>query len=112
MVARSSRLGRNAGLVLAGFLLGLALILVGVYVYYRSVAGVQSAIVVGPEGETEPGAAGEIHTDALHRVRVQFHWQAHRSQDDDSSPHTAWLRMASRYAGNGLGAQYVEQFVR
>lgn len=34
--------------------------------------GVQTATVTGPEGETTPGASGEIHTDALHRVRVQF----------------------------------------
>jgi type VI secretion system secreted protein VgrG len=72
-----------------------------------TVAGVQSAIVVGAESESIAGAAGEIHTDALHRVRVQFHWQRNRSSDNDSSPHTAWLRMASRYAGKGLGTQFV-----
>ncbi|MEC5387280.1 type VI secretion system tip protein TssI/VgrG [Uliginosibacterium sp. H3] len=73
-----------------------------------TVAGVQSAIVVGAEGETVAGAAGEIHTDALHRVRVKFHWQRGRAAaNDDTSPHTAWLRMASRYAGKGLGAQFV-----
>jgi type VI secretion system secreted protein VgrG len=58
------------------------------------------------------GAAGEIHTDALHRVRVQFHWQRNRAggggdSDDSNSPHTAWLRVASRYAGKGMGAQFV-----
>ncbi|WP_345532315.1 type VI secretion system Vgr family protein [Viridibacterium curvum] len=88
--------------------------------------GVQTAIVVGPEGETTPGAAGEIHTDALHRVRVKFHWQRGaaaqssplprgegpgvreaNSADGGPAPHTTWLRVASRYAGAGLGAQFV-----
>jgi type VI secretion system secreted protein VgrG len=68
--------------------------------------GVQTAIVVGADGEVTAGAAGEIHTDALHRVRVRFHWQR-GSGDDASSSHTAWLRVASRYAGAGLGAQFV-----
>ena len=66
-------------------------------------------------GEAVAGAAGEIHTDALHRVRVQFHWQRDRAgtsgnggnADDSTSPHTAWLRMGSRYAGKGMGAQFV-----
>ena len=75
-----------------------------------TVSGVQTAIVVGAQGEgAQAGAAGEIHTDALHRVRVQFHWQRGRQSaaNDDTTPHTAWLRMASRYAGKGLGAQFV-----
>jgi type VI secretion system secreted protein VgrG len=77
-----------------------------------TVSGVQSAIVVGATGERVAGAAGEIHTDALHRVRVQFHWQRDRAgtsgnADDGSSPHTAWLHMASRYAGKSMGAQFV-----
>lgn len=70
--------------------------------------GLQSAIVVGPDGETTPGAAGEIHTDARHRLRVRFHWQRERSPASDiTAPHTVWLRMASRYAGAGLGAQFI-----
>jgi autotransporter translocation and assembly factor TamB len=42
MAPRMSRVGRDAGLVLAGLILGLALVLLGVYVYYRSVVEVQS----------------------------------------------------------------------
>ena len=74
-----------------------------------TVSGVQTAIVVGAQGEGVAGAAGEIHTDATHRVRVQFHGQRGRQSaaNDDTTPHTAWLRMASRYAGKGLGAQFV-----
>lgn len=70
--------------------------------------GPQTAIVVGPDGETTPGASGEIHTDALHRVRVQFHWQgANPERHEACSMSSAWLRVASRYAGKGLGAQFV-----
>jgi hypothetical protein len=42
MVAWSSRVGRNAGLALAGLLLGFALVLLGAYVYYRSVVEIRS----------------------------------------------------------------------
>ncbi|MDO6388319.1 type VI secretion system Vgr family protein, partial [Uliginosibacterium sp. 31-12] len=70
--------------------------------------GPQTATVVGPNGETTPGEAGEIHTDALHRVRVQFHWQsANPERNEACSPGSAWLRVASRYAGKGLGVQFV-----
>jgi uncharacterized protein involved in type VI secretion and phage assembly len=90
-----------------------------------TVPGVQSAMVVGAQGETTPGDAGEIHTDALHRVRVRFHWQrppangaaAVRSprplggeglgERGAESACSAWLRMANRYAGAGLGMQFV-----
>ena len=62
-----------------------------------SVTGIESATVVGPEGE-------EIHTDALGRVRVRFHW-------DESSPagtgQTCWLRVLSPWAGPGFGASFV-----
>ncbi|MFT3734547.1 MAG: type VI secretion system Vgr family protein [Rhodocyclaceae bacterium] len=70
--------------------------------------GMQTAIVVGAEGETAAGAAGEIHTDALHRVRVKFHWQRSGADSaEGTSLSTTWLRIASRHAGAGLGAQFV-----
>ena len=40
--------------------------------------GVQTAVVVGPDGE-------EIHTDEYGRIRVQFFWDRHGKRDDDSS---------------------------
>ena len=62
-----------------------------------SVTGIESATVVGPEGE-------EIHTDALGRVRVRFHW-------DDALPagagQTCWLRVLSPWAGPGYGASFI-----
>ncbi|KQV45602.1 hypothetical protein, partial [Massilia sp. Root335] len=45
--------------------------------------GIQTAIVVGPDG-------AEIHTDGYGRVRVQFHWDRLGNYDENSSP---WLRV-------------------
>jgi type VI secretion system secreted protein VgrG len=68
-------------------------------------AGPTSATVVGPQGETEAAGAGEIHTDALGRIRVRFHWQAER--DADSAAATAWVRVAQPYAGPGYGSHFI-----
>ncbi|MBE1161088.1 type VI secretion system Vgr family protein [Dyella acidiphila] len=59
--------------------------------------GVQTAIVVGPEGETSPGASGPLHADSMGRIKVKFHWM-----DGGAS---CWLRMTQRYAGSGHGMQ-------
>ncbi len=58
------------------------------------VHGVQSAVVVGPPGE-------EIHTDALGRIKVQFHWDRLGALDHRSS---CWVRVAQLAAGAGFGA--------
>jgi type VI secretion system secreted protein VgrG len=55
--------------------------------------GIQTAIVVGPDG-------AEIHTDGYGRVRVQFHWDRLGNYDENSSP---WLRVMSPGAGNQFG---------
>ena len=55
--------------------------------------GIQTAIVVGPEGS-------EIHTDGYGRVKVQFHWDRLGNYDENSSP---WLRVMSPGAGNEFG---------
>lgn len=55
--------------------------------------GIQSATVVGPEGE-------EIHTDEYGRVRVQFHWDRVGANDEKSS---AWIRVATPWAGASFG---------
>ena len=66
--------------------------------------GVQTATVVGPSGE-------EIHTDALGRIKIQFHWQRPSEHpecganfDDRSS---CWLRIAYPSAGAGWGQQFI-----
>jgi len=58
-----------------------------------NVRGPQTAVVVGPLGE-------EIHTDALGRVRVRFHW-------DDKEGSSCWLRVAQSWAGPGYGTLFI-----
>ncbi len=55
--------------------------------------GIQTAIVVGPEG-------AEIHTDGYGRVKVQFHWDRLGKYDENSS---SWLRVMSPGAGREFG---------
>jgi type VI secretion system secreted protein VgrG len=55
--------------------------------------GIQTAIVVGPEG-------AEIHTDGYGRVKIQFHWDRQGKYDENSSP---WLRVMSPGAGREFG---------
>ncbi|MFM2068752.1 MAG: type secretion system tip protein VgrG, partial [Pseudomonadota bacterium] len=59
-----------------------------------AVAGPQTAVVVGE------GGAGEIVTDKLGRVKLQFHWDRLGKKDSKSS---CWVRVASPMAGNGWG---------
>ncbi|MEG3183653.1 type VI secretion system Vgr family protein [Novilysobacter erysipheiresistens] len=63
--------------------------------------GYQSAVVVGADG----ASAGELHSDALGRIKVRFHWQA--EADGASANHSCWLRMSQRYAGPGVGSQFL-----
>lgn len=57
------------------------------------IVGLQTALVVGPEGK-------EIHTDDYGRVRVQFHWDRAGQYDAGSS---AWVRVATGLAGEHYG---------
>jgi len=64
----------------------------------------QSAIVVGPEGE-------EVHCDQMGRVKIRFpgtraadHEQAAGIGASDSDRDSAWVRVASNWAGNGPGS--------
>lgn len=61
------------------------------------IAGLQSAMVVGPKGK-------EIYTDEIGRVRVQFHWDRDGKYDDESS---CWMRVNQPWAGSGYGMQLV-----
>ncbi|MFO0611586.1 MAG: type VI secretion system tip protein TssI/VgrG [Polyangiaceae bacterium] len=56
--------------------------------------GIESAIVVGPAGET-------IHTDEFGRVRVQFHWDRYGNMDETSS---CWVPVNQPWAGGSMGA--------
>ena len=58
-----------------------------------SVAGIQSATVVGPAGS-------EVHTDKLGRIRVHFHWDRYKTTEEDAS---CWIRVSQAWAGKGWG---------
>jgi len=64
----------------------------------------QSAIVVGPANE-------EVHCDSLGRVKIRFpgmraadHEHAHGAGASGSPLDSAWVRVASNWAGNGPGS--------
>lgn len=71
----------------------------------------QSALVVGPSGE-------DVHCDALGRVKIRFpgmraadHRHAHGAGASDSPADSAWVRVASNWAGNGNGSQRQSGFL-
>jgi type VI secretion system secreted protein VgrG len=64
----------------------------------------QSAIVVGPEGE-------QVHCDQMGRVKIRFpgtravdHEEAANAGASDTETDSAWVRVASNWAGNGPGS--------
>jgi len=67
--------------------------------------GLLSAIVVGPPGE-------EVHCDALGRVKIRFpgmraadHAHAHGAGASGSPADSAWVRVASNWAGGASGSR-------
>ncbi|MDR3322914.1 MAG: type VI secretion system tip protein VgrG [Zoogloeaceae bacterium] len=58
------------------------------------VPGPETALVVGPEGES-------LWTDELGRVKVQFYWDRLGQKNENSS---CWVRVSSPWAGNQLGS--------
>ncbi|WP_149193792.1 type VI secretion system Vgr family protein [Luteimonas suaedae] len=68
--------------------------------------GYQTALVVGADGQAAAAGAQELYCDKLGRIRVKFHWMG-----ADAAPGTAatscWLRVAQRYAGPGVGSQFL-----
>ncbi|WP_426401036.1 type VI secretion system Vgr family protein (plasmid) [Ralstonia sp. R-29] len=66
--------------------------------------GVHSAIVVGPDGQTQAGGDGEHHATPAGEIRVRFPWQLGERADDRSS---RWVRVAQRQAGSGMGWQWL-----
>lgn len=56
--------------------------------------GLQTALVVGPDGE-------ELYTDEHGRIRVQFHWDREGQKNESSS---CWIRVAQPWAGKSFGA--------
>lgn len=77
----------------------------GLYLLPRPTApGSQTAIVIGPNGETSPNGADELYCDALGRVKVRFHWQQGQTPDDAGS---CWIRVAQTSAGGGIGSHFL-----
>ena len=73
-------------------------------------AGPQTAIVVGPQGRLSPTGADDIHTDAMGRVRVRFHWQGGWQSDSTRGAEaldSCWLRVQQRLAGAAMGHQFI-----
>ncbi len=70
--------------------------------------GMQTATVVGPEGE-------QIYTDAMGRIKVQFHWQRtqdHRPDQTGSSANfddksSCWVRVVQSSAGANWGHVFI-----
>jgi type VI secretion system secreted protein VgrG len=62
-----------------------------------TVAGPQTAVVVGPSGE-------EIYVDEYARVKVQFHWDRYGVKNEHSS---AWIRVSQPWAGGGWGGMFI-----
>ena len=60
------------------------------------VAGHQTAIVVGPEGE-------EIWTDEYGRVKLHFHWDRYSERNENSS---CWVRVSQLWAGGNWGSVF------
>jgi type VI secretion system secreted protein VgrG len=70
--------------------------------------GPQTAIVVGPQGQTQPQGADELYTDRLGRIKVKFHWQANPfAPQRANSDHSCWLRVMQRFATAGGGHQFI-----
>ena len=62
------------------------------------IAGMESAVVVGPTKDSE------IHTDGFRRVKVQFRWDRLGEFDAFSS---CYLRVMQAWAGNGFGVDFL-----
>src|SRR5690606_35162193 len=59
--------------------------------------GLQSAVVVGPEGE-------EIYIDEHGRIKVQFIWDREGKKDENSS---CFVRVVQSWAGNQWGSSFI-----
>lgn len=60
----------------------------------------ETARVVGPPGASE----GEVHTDRMGRVEVQFPWDTEPRPNSRSS---CWIRAVQGWAGAGFGTQFI-----
>ncbi|SCB36767.1 DUF2345 domain-containing protein, partial [Cupriavidus alkaliphilus] len=66
--------------------------------------GVHTAIVVGPDGQSQADGSAEHHASPCGQIRMRFPWQRGERADDRSS---RWVRVAQRQAGAGMGWQWL-----
>jgi type VI secretion system secreted protein VgrG len=59
--------------------------------------------IPGPQTATVVGE-GEIDTDAMGRIQVQFHWIRNKKKHEQSS---CWVRVAQSWSGNGYGTWFL-----
>ncbi|MBC7993274.1 MAG: type VI secretion system tip protein VgrG [Rhizobacter sp.] len=79
-----------------------------VYVKKPTARALQTAIVVGPTGNTVANGADELYTDRLGRIKVQFHWQGSPHADPRADNRSScWVRVAQRWAGASMGQQFI-----
>ncbi|MEM9343574.1 MAG: type VI secretion system tip protein TssI/VgrG [Pseudomonadota bacterium] len=64
---------------------------------WPEIPGLQTAEVVGPDGE-------EIYTDEYGRIKVQFHWDRLGEKDDASS---CWVRTVMPWTGKNWGSIFI-----
>lgn len=67
------------------------------------VVGRQTAIVIGADGQDDASEGDQVHADALGRIRVRFPLMDAAA----GSAHSTWLRVAQRFAGPGVGSQFL-----
>lgn len=65
--------------------------------HWPEIAGLHTAIVVGPSGE-------EIYTDEHGRIKVQFHWDRDGKKDENAS---CWVRVVTPWSGNKWGMIHI-----
>ena len=65
--------------------------------HHKPVMQIQTATVVGQDKD-------EVHTDALNRIKVRFHWDR---LNGDNATASCWVRTAFADAGAGRGAVHV-----
>lgn len=70
--------------------------------------GLLRATVTDEQGA---GTPGELHLDALGRIRIRFDFQETAQQTnsaaDNTSPSSCWVRVLQRIAGAGWGGQFI-----
>ncbi|MFM0277681.1 type VI secretion system tip protein TssI/VgrG [Paraburkholderia sediminicola] len=65
------------------------------------VAGPQTAVVVGPDGD-------EIHSDKYGRIKVQFHWEQFAPPaSSDARMKRCWVRVSQNWAGKRWGTFFL-----